>query len=334
MSGESTRRVAAIDCGTNSLRLLIADVDPAAQRLVDVQRRMEIVRLGQGVDATGRFDPAALQRALSLTAEYASSCREAGVGAIRFVATSASRDAEDAQDFIDGVRDLLGVEPEVISGDEEAALSFLGATRGLQAIPVPDGERLPVLVVDIGGGSTEVVLGELGGGATGQNPAQDTAQDTARITASRSVDIGCVRLFERHGGDLAAIRADLEAGLDDVARVVPLHRARALVGLAGSITTLTAHALRLPRYQPERIHGAVLPIATVAAACDDMAALTGDQRRALPYLHPGRVDVIVAGALIWRGVLDRVAAASGVQQVVTSEHDILDGIAWSVAETG
>lgn len=325
MSGGGTRRVAAIDCGTNSLRLLIADVDPGAQQLRDVQRRMEIVRLGQGVDATGHFDPDALRRALSVTAEYARSCRDAEVGAIRFVATSASRDAADAHVFIGGVRDLLGVEPEVISGDEEAALSFLGATRGLDAIPVPAGERVPVLVVDIGGGSTEVVLGEVGGGPGGQH--------AALITASRSVDIGCVRLFERHGGDLAAIRADLETALDDVARVVPLHRARALVGLAGSVTTLTAHALRLARYEPERIHGAVLPVATLAAACDDMAGLTADLRRALPYLHPGRVDVIVAGALIWRGVLDRVAAAAGIQQAVTSEHDILDGIAWSVAET-
>ena len=324
MSGGGVRRVAAIDCGTNSLRLLIADVDPATQHLRDVHRRMEIVRLGQGEDATGRFDPAALQRALNLTAEYAQSCRDADVSAIRFVATSASRDAADAHVFIDGVRELLGVEPEVITGAEEAALSFLGATRGLEAIAVPAEERLPVLVVDIGGGSTEVVLGEIG------VPGSPTA---AAPLASRSVDVGCVRLFERHGGDLAAIRADLEAALDDVARVVPLHRARALVGLAGSVTTLTAHALRLPRYEPDRIHGAVLPVATVSAACDDMAALTSDQRRALPYLHPGRVDVIVAGALIWRGVLDRVAAAAGVQQVVTSEHDILDGIAWSAAES-
>jgi len=314
-------RVAAIDCGTNSIRLLVADVDPGTGTLVDLDRRSEVVRLGQGVDRTGRLAPEALARTLDATRRYAELCSTLGATSVRFVATSASRDAENRADFVDGVRALLGVEPEVVSGQEEAALSFRGAT-GVVAARHPG----PFLVVDLGGGSTELVLG------------------TAEPEAAFSMDVGCVRLTERHlqgdppsSDERAAARRDVAAALDAAAAVVPLGRTVTLVGLAGSVTTVTAHALGLDRYRPERIDGAVLPVATVLDACDDLLGATRERRSGLGYLHPGRVDVIGAGALVWHDVVARVrdeVAADGrdLAHVVTSEHDILDGIAFSAAE--
>ncbi|MBO9570053.1 MULTISPECIES: Ppx/GppA phosphatase family protein [Cellulomonas] len=314
-------RVAAIDCGTNSIRLLVADVDPGAGTLVDLHRSNEVVRLGQGVDRTGVLAPEALARTLAAARGYQAVCEDLGVEAVRFVATSATRDARNREEFVAGVRDALGVDPEVIAGDEEARLSFRGAT-GVLASRF-DG---PFLVVDLGGGSTELVLG------------------TDAPEAALSMDVGSVRLTERHLHDdpptaaqVAAAGADVRAALDAAAAVVPLGRTVTLVGLAGSVTTLTAHALRLDRYDRDRIDGAVLGVDDVLAACEDMLARTRDERAALPYLHPGRVDVIGAGALVWRDVVarvrDEVAAAGGaLTRVVTSEHDILDGIAWSVAE--
>lgn len=314
-------RVAAIDCGTNSIRLLVADVDTVAGTLVDLERTNEVVRLGQGVDRTGVLAPDALARTLEVTRRYHETCERLGVEAVRFVATSATRDARNREDFVAGVRAALGVDPEVIGGDEEARLSFRGATGVLAGRF--DG---PFLVVDLGGGSTELVLGE-------------TAPE-----AALSMDVGSVRMTERHLHDdpptpaqVAAADADVAAALDAAAQVVPLGRTATLVGLAGSVTTLTAHALRLDHYDRDRIDQAVLPVDEVLAACDDMLARTHDERAALPYLHPGRVDVIGAGALVWRDVVRRVraevAAAGGeLTHVVTSEHDILDGIAWSVAE--
>ncbi|UCN13957.1 exopolyphosphatase [Cellulomonas iranensis] len=314
-------RVAAIDCGTNSIRLLVADVDPGAGTLVDLHRSNEVVRLGQGVDRTGVLAPEALARTLAAARGYQAVCDDLGVEAVRFVATSATRDARNREEFVAGVRDALGVDPEVIAGDEEARLSFRGAT-GVLASRF-DG---PFLVVDLGGGSTELVLG------------------TDAPEAALSMDVGSVRLTERHLHDdpptaaqVAAAGADVRAALDAAAAVVPLGRTVTLVGLAGSVTTLTAHALRLDRYDRDRIDGAVLGVDDVLAACEDMLARTRDERAALPYLHPGRVDVIGAGALVWRDVVarvrDEVAAAGGsLTRVVTSEHDILDGIAWSVAE--
>jgi exopolyphosphatase/guanosine-5'-triphosphate,3'-diphosphate pyrophosphatase len=313
--------VAAIDCGTNSIRLLVADVDPGAGTLVDLHRSNEVVRLGQGVDRTGVLAPEALARTLAAARGYQAVCEDLGVEAVRFVATSATRDARNREEFVAGVRDALGVDPEVIAGDEEARLSFRGAT-GVLASRF-DG---PFLVVDLGGGSTELVLG------------------TDAPEAALSMDVGSVRLTERHLHDdpptaaqVAAAGADVRAALDAAAAVVPLGRTVTLVGLAGSVTTLTAHALRLDRYDRDRIDGAVLGVDDVLAACEDMLARTRDERAALPYLHPGRVDVIGAGALVWRDVVarvrDEVAAAGGaLTRVVTSEHDILDGIAWSVAE--
>jgi exopolyphosphatase / guanosine-5'-triphosphate,3'-diphosphate pyrophosphatase len=314
-------RVAAIDCGTNSIRLLVADVDLAAGTLTDLDRRMEVVRLGQGVDRTGRIAPEALTRTLEASRLYADVCRDLGVVSTRFVATSASRDAENRQDFVDGVRDALGVEPEVVDGQEEAALSFRGAT-GVLAGRHPG----PFLVVDLGGGSTELVLG------------------TTSPVASASMDVGCVRMTERHlhsdpptAEQVAAASADVEAALDAASRAVPLGRTATLVGLAGSVTTVTAHALDLDEYDSARIDGTVLPVDTVLKASRDLLGMSHAKRARLPFMHPGRVDVIGVGALVWSGVVSRVraeVARSGgrLSTVVTSEHDILDGIAWGVAE--
>ncbi|WP_373694987.1 Ppx/GppA phosphatase family protein [Kineococcus terrestris] len=307
-------RVAAVDCGTNSLRLLVADVDPRTGTLTDVVRTMRVVRLGQGVDATGAFAPEALARTLAAVDEAAAACRAHGVApaAVRFVATSATRDAANREELTAGVRERLGVDPEVVSGEEEARLSFTGATRELLGA-----RPAPFLVVDLGGGSTEFVLG------------------TGDVEAALSVDVGSVRLTERHlrsdpptAAEVAAAEADVDRALDEVARHVPLERTGTLVGVAGTITTLTAAALDLPAYEAGSTHGAALPAERLRAACDAMLARTRPERAALPYLHPGRVDVIGAGALVWRRVLARVP---GRGDVVTSEHDVLDGVALSAA---
>jgi exopolyphosphatase / guanosine-5'-triphosphate,3'-diphosphate pyrophosphatase len=312
-------RVAAVDCGTNSIRLLVADVDPATGALTDVLRRLEVVRLGHGVDRTGRIDPAAMERTLRTTREYARQVHELGAERIRFVATSASRDASNADEFVAGVGAAFGpheVTPEVVSGDEEAALSFRGATGDLRAGGIPG----PYVVVDIGGGSTELVRG------------------TDEVEAARSVDVGCVRMTERHlrsdpptDAEVAAATADVEAALDLAEERVPLPGAATLVGLAGSVTTITAHALRLRTYDADRIHLAELDPETVAQACQSLLHLPRAERAGLGFMHPGRVDVIGAGALVWHQVVLRLAAA-GVRRVVTSEHDILDGIALSAAD--
>jgi exopolyphosphatase/guanosine-5'-triphosphate,3'-diphosphate pyrophosphatase len=312
-------RVAAVDCGTNSIRLLIADV--AGQdgniRLNDVVREMRVVRLGQGVDATGELAPEALERTFAAAGDYASLIRGHGARKIRFVATSATRDARNREDFVDGIREVLGVEPEVISGDEEAALSFAGASSVL-----PSRGEEPVLVVDLGGGSTEFVLGNASG-----------------VIAAKSVDIGCVRMTERHllndpptAEQIAAAEADVDAAISEAGLTVPLERTAAVVGVAGSITTITAHALRLPAYSPAAIHGAELPIETVREAASELLAMTRAERAALPYMHPGRVDVIGAGALVWRRVLERLADVTDgrITTATSSEHDILDGIALSI----
>ncbi|GGZ23966.1 hydrolase [Streptomyces inusitatus] len=302
-------RVAAIDCGTNSIRLLVADVDPATGSLTELDRRMTIVRLGQGVDRTGRLAPEALERTFAACREYAAVIKEHGADRLRFVATSASRDAENRAEFVGGVLDILGVEPEVITGDQEAEFSFTGATKELAG----DEERL---VVDIGGGSTEFVLGR------------------EHVEAARSVDIGCVRLTERHirsdppaAAELDAVRADIEAALDLAAGTVPLTGDRTLVGLAGSVTTLAGIALGLDAYDSAAIHRARIPRARVAEITRALTTATHAERAAIPVMHPGRVDVIVSGALVLLAIMDR----TGASEVVVSEHDILDGIAWSIA---
>ncbi|NUS14418.1 MAG: Ppx/GppA family phosphatase [Streptomyces sp.] len=315
-----TTRVAAIDCGTNSIRLLVADIDPATGGLEDLDRRMRIVRLGQGVDRTGRLAPEALERTFAACREYAGVIHEHGVPAdrIRFVATSASRDAENRDDFVRGVHDLLGVEPVVITGDQEAALSFTGATRELTG---EHGLLTPYLVVDIGGGSTEFVLG------------------SGEVEAARSVDVGCVRMTERHivcdgrpvdpptPEIVAAMTADIDAALDEASRTVPLDRARTLVGLAGSVTTVAAVALGLEAYDPAAIHHARIGVAQVREVAERLLRASHAERAAVPVIHEGRVDVIAAGALVLLRIMERTGSA----EVVVSEHDILDGIAFAAA---
>jgi exopolyphosphatase/guanosine-5'-triphosphate,3'-diphosphate pyrophosphatase len=304
-----TVRVAAIDCGTNSIRLLVADVDPGTGALVDLDRSNEIVRLGHGVDATGRIAPESMARTFAAVERYAEVIDRLRAERLRFVATSASRDAQNRDEFVAGVLDRIGVVPEVISGDEEARLSFLGATRGLV-----DGAGAPYLVVDIGGGSTEFVLG------------------TREPVAARSVDVGCVRLTERHlrhdpptEAEVAAIVADVDAAIAEAAEVVPLGEARTLIGLAGSVTTTAALFLGLPEYDGAAIHGTRVPAADVAAISDRLLALDHAGRSVMQVIHPGRVDVLNAGILVLRRILD----VTGLPEVLTSEHDILDGIAWS-----
>jgi exopolyphosphatase/guanosine-5'-triphosphate,3'-diphosphate pyrophosphatase len=306
-----TCRVAAIDCGTNSIRLLISDIDPVVGRATDVvPRRMEIVRLGQGVDRTGELAAEALDRTFAACVAYAKEIDAVGgVSRRRFVATSATRDARNREVFVAGVRDILGVEPDVVSGDEEAMFSFVGATREL------DDTGAPYLVVDIGGGSTELVLGA-------QAPEHAV-----------SVDMGCVRLTERYLrsdpptlDEVAAARAEVERLIDQASESVPLPQASTVVGLAGSVTTVAGIALGLPDYDPVAIHRSRIAAADVHAISERLLAAPRIERAAIPVMHPGRVDVIAAGAL----VLDEVLRRVGSPDVLVSEHDILDGIAWSL----
>ncbi|BCJ52203.1 hydrolase [Actinoplanes sp. NBRC 14428] len=300
-------RVAAIDCGTNSIRLLIADVSGGS--LTDVARRMEIVRLGEGVDSTGRLAPEAIERTRQALLGYAAEIAELGVDRVRMCATSASRDASNAEDFRSMVRSVLGVDPEVITGEEEARLSFTGAVHGLNAEP-------PYLVVDIGGGSTEFVVG------------------FEKVDHAVSVDIGCVRMTERHlrgdppsPAEVAAAEQDITRAVDGALRKVSGHGTMTLIGLAGSVTTVAALALHLPKYDSGRIHHARIAYDDVATVTADLLGATVADRRDLAVMHPGRADVIAAGALILRIIMQRAGKAS----VIASEHDILDGIAFSLA---
>jgi len=323
-----TCRVAAVDCGTNSLRLLVADVDLDRAEVHDLARRMEIVRLGQGVDKTGRLAPAALARTIGVLRDYAGIITGSAVQAVRMVATSATRDAANAAEFVHQVWEVLGVTPEVLTGAEEAMLSFTGATAELAA----DHDGAPFLVADIGGGSTEFVLGDAALAATGTVPG--CAGGAASGVRAISVDIGCVRLTERHlhgdpptGPQVAAATADIDAALSAVADAVPVTRARTLVGLAGSVTTVAAIAMGLPAYDAARIHHARVQAADVHAVTGALLAQDRKTRAKIGVMHPGRVDVIGGGALI----LDGIMARFGFAEVLVSEHDILDGMAWSLA---
>jgi exopolyphosphatase/guanosine-5'-triphosphate,3'-diphosphate pyrophosphatase len=303
-------RVAGIDCGTNSIRLLVADAVDG--RLVDVVREMRIVRLGEGVDRTGSLAPQALERTRLALADYAATIAAHGTERVRMVATSATRDAANRDMFLAMVRTVLGVEPDVISGAEEAALSFIGAADGLPGVTGP------VLVADIGGGSTELVLGD--------------ASEPRRLR-SHSMDVGCVRMTERRLRDdpptpaqVAATVDDLRAAIALAAVDVPITDPATFVGVAGTVTTLAAIALGLPRYDAEAIHGSVLSAEQVHDVTARLLAMTHDERAALPVMHPGRVDVICGGALVLRTLVE----AAGATNVIASEHDILDGIALSL----
>ena len=301
-------RVAAIDCGTNSIRLLIADIHDG--QFKEVHRQMEIVRLGQGVDKNKAFDPEAIERTLKVTGEYARVIAAKGVEAVRFCATSATRDASNRQIFIDGVKAILGIEPEVIPGEEEAALSFMGATKELSVL---DG---PFLVVDIGGGSTEFVLG------------------TERVESARSVNIGCVRMAERHLNQqpptldsVASATRDIDAAISEAAKDVAMTTAKSLVCVAGTATTVAAAALELSEYDRYAIHLSRIPAQKVHDVAAMFQAMSREEIAALGYMHPGRVDVITSGSL----VLSRVLQATGASEFIASESDILDGIAWGLA---
>jgi exopolyphosphatase/guanosine-5'-triphosphate,3'-diphosphate pyrophosphatase len=301
-------RVAAIDCGTNSIRLLIADID--GNNFREIVRDMEIVRLGQGVDQTGQFHPDAIARTLAAVDKFAAEIAKRGVEKIRFCATSATRDATNRHLFVDGVRERLGIELEVISGEEEAALSFAGAIKDL------DPSNGPFLVVDIGGGSTEFVFG------------------TSTVEAAKSVNIGCVRMSERHFASdpatpeqIEAARADIQAAIATAAEVVPITKAKTLVAVAGTATTVAAAALDLPEYDRYAIHLSRISAKQTHDAATMFATKTREQRLSLGYMHPGRVDVIAAGSL----VLSEIMKATGATEFVASESDILDGMAFSLA---
>ena len=302
-------RVAAIDCGTNSIRLLIADINGA--NFQEITREMDVVRLGQGVDATGAFDPEAVERTLTATRKYAEIIQSKGVEKIRFCATSATRDASNREIFIDGVREILGIEPEVIPGTEEAALSFAGATTGLTHA------EKPFLVVDIGGGSTEFVLG------------------SGEVEFARSVNIGCVRMSERHlkkqpplPESIQSAIKDLDEAIADAAHFVPIKDSKTLIAVAGTATTVAAAALGLKEYDRHAIHLSRIPAQKVHEIAQMFALMSREEIAALGYMHPGRVDVIASGAL----VLSRVMIATGASEFVASETDILDGMAWSLTK--
>ncbi len=320
-------RVAAVDCGTNSIRLLVADVDgvDGPPVPVEVDRRMRIVRLGEGVDATGRLSQAALDRTWDACDEIARVLADLRPRSVRFIATSASRDAENAAVFIAGVRERLGVEPEVVSGQEEARLSFAGALAGLAAQRPPE----PVLVLDIGGGSTEFALGSVDRGSARSAAGRP---DPAGI----SLNIGSVRLTERSlsgdpptAGQVAATTALIDAALDDAERAVGISTGRTLVGLAGSVTSVGAAVLGLHAYDREKIHHARLPAARVHEVTGWLLGMTRADRSTLEWLHPGRVDVIGAGALVLDRVLQRLGPTLAAPEVIVSEQDILDGIVLS-----
>ncbi|MDX6324252.1 MAG: exopolyphosphatase / guanosine-5-triphosphate,3-diphosphate pyrophosphatase [Nocardioidaceae bacterium] len=308
-------RVAAVDCGTNTVKLLIADLDPSTGEEAELVRESRMVRLGQGVDRTGRLADEALERVFAAVEEYAALVAEHQAERVRFCATSASRDASNADVFADGVEKRLGTRPEVVSGAEEARLSFDGATRHLGVVPSP------VLVVDIGGGSTELVLGSATGGS---RPVVD---------AGRSLDIGSVRMTERHlhsdpptDVQVGAASADVQSALDRLpAYGVQPERARTVVAVSGTGLTVAAAALDLDGLDRARIDGAVVPLGAVREAAVRLLSMSVQERLGLPYMHPGRADVIGAGALI----LDAVLRRTRVDELRVSVRDILDGIAWS-----
>jgi exopolyphosphatase/guanosine-5'-triphosphate,3'-diphosphate pyrophosphatase len=306
-------RLAAIDCGTNSIRLLIADAVDGHLR--DVHREMRIVRPGQGVDATGLFAPAAIDRTRAALVDYAALCKTHHVERVRMVATSAARDAANRDEFFAMTADVLGVSAEVVSGIEEAELSFSGAVDELAS------EKAPFVVVDLGGGSTEIVLGDSG------------------VLASFSADIGCVRVTERclhsdppTSAEVAAGREFVRERLGEALRAVPVERAHTWVGVAGTMTTLAALAQNMQTYESAAIHLSRVGVERLLQVCDELIGMTRAQRAALGPMHEGRVDVIGAGAVIAEELALALRERAGIDELIVSEHDILDGIVASIAE--
>lgn len=313
-------RVGAIDCGTNSIRLLIADVEQTENgvQLREIERRMQIVRLGKGVDATGWIARESLERTFTAAREYAQLIEEHGVEQLRFVATSATRDAGNRHIFVNGIREILGVEPEVISGDEEAALSFAGALSS-----VGNTDEL-TLVVDLGGGSTEFVLGNKDG-----------------VLSAQSVNIGCVRMTERHVSSnppsvdqIARVIKDVDQAVSAASATVDISSATRLVGVAGTVTTVAAHVLGLDSYDSQKIDRAELALDDIAKAAASLVDMTTEQRRELGFMHEGRADVIAAGSLVWARILEKVSKLTDgrITTAIASEKDILDGIALSLVK--
>ncbi|MQA11936.1 MAG: exopolyphosphatase [Pseudonocardiaceae bacterium] len=319
-------RVASIDCGTNSIRLLVADVtvrEDGSSWLRDVHREMRVVRLGQGVDATGRLAPEAIERTRAALRDYTNVLRRKGVERARMVATSATRDASNRDEFFSMTAELLGTEAEVISGDTEAQLSFTGAVGDL------DPAEGPFLVVDVGGGSTELVLGG--------SSMSASAGSAAEVEAGRSVDVGCVRITERclrsdppTAAEVAAAEEFASEVLAEAFDTVPVAKASRWVGVAGTITTLSAVAQGLEKYDSERTHLSRLSLDDIRQTTDRLLSMTHEQRAAITSIHPGRVDVIGGGAVVVRALAEQLAERAGITELLVSEHDILDGIALSL----
>jgi exopolyphosphatase/guanosine-5'-triphosphate,3'-diphosphate pyrophosphatase len=315
-------RVAAIDCGTNSIRLLVAELTERHDGtfdLRDLHREMRVVRLGQGVDSTGKLAPEAIERTRVALVDYAVAARRKGAEKIRMVATSATRDASNRDEFFAMTREVLGIEAEVITGDEEARLSFTGA------VGEQDPEDGPFVVVDVGGGSTELVLGNWDG-------------QRAEVIAAKSVDIGCVRITERAlksdpptPEEITAADALANKILAEAFAQVDVSKAKTWIGVAGTVTTLTAVAQGLTEYDSERTHLSKLSRADIDRLTVDLLSVDHATRAANPVIHPGRVDVIGGGSVIVRALAEQLAARGGPTELVVSEHDILDGIALSLA---
>lgn len=315
-------RVGAVDCGTNSIRMYVAEGVPGQPGLTDVTREMRIIRLGEGVDATGRLSTEAISRCRTALTDYAATMAELGVQSVRMVATSATRDASNKDEFFDMTAEVLskhfpGAVAEVISGQTEAELTFAG---GVIDLDPSDG---PFVVTDLGGGSTEIVVGELLDGEV-------------RILGARSLDVGCVRLTERvlhsdppTAAEIAEARAVIADALTE-AGDVPVGRAARWVGVAGTFTTLCALAQGLGEYDPERIHGSVIPLAQMREVCGRLVAYSVTERRSLGPMHPGRADVIGGGSIVVQALCDVMAERAGLSELTVSEKDILDGIAMSV----
>ena len=310
-------RVAAIDCGTNSIRLLIADVtkrEDGTAWLRDVHREMKIVRLGQGVDATGRLHPDAIERTRQALLDYARTMQRKGVEVARMVATSATRDASNRDEFFGMTEQILGAPAEVITGDEEARLSYLGAVADL------DPGEGPFLVTDLGGGSTEFVLGS-----------------GSEVEAARSMDIGCVRLTERflhsdppEKDEIEQAEAFARAAIREAFEIVPVEKAKTWIGVAGTVTTLSALVQGLEVYNSDDIHLSRITLDNVHEITDRILSMTHDDRASLGPMHPGRVDVICGGAVVLRAIAEELENRAGIRTLVCSEHDILDGIAFSL----